>query len=592
MSQTNTSHNNSVIEAIKRTRVWYVGLFVIMAIFGTRLFYLQVIRHNHYKSAALSDQLKQYEIPAKRGTIYAFEGGQEVPIVLNQKLYTLFADPGYIKDAQKTAEQVAAIIGGQASDYIGELTRTDTRYVVLKKKLSQEQHDRISALESPGIGTVEQNYRTYPQGNLAAQLLGFVNDEGVGSYGVEQAMNDQLAGLPGELKAITDSHGVPLAASPDNIYKAAQDGQDVVLTIDIAMQQQLETILADGLKNAQSDSGSALIMDPKTGAIKAMANYPSYDPSNYSSVEDASLFTNPSVARPLEVGSTMKPFTAAAAINSGVVNANTSYYDPAEYKVDGFKITNIEEDGPAGQRNIADILNLSLNTGATWLLMQMGGGELNEKARNTWYDYMTQHYMFGKATGIEQGYEADGYIPTPQDNGAGINLTYANTTFGQAMTATPLQMGAALSALVNGGTYYQPHLVHSVIEDDGKENVKQAKVVKDDIIRDDVSQSIRQMMQYTVENHYFVTQFDQNNYMVGGKTGTAQIAKPEGGYSETDFNGTYVGFVGGDMPEYVIVVVANKPKIWGYAGSRAAQPIFGSLAHMLINNFNVAPKAR
>lgn len=589
MSQIKTTNN--VIESIKRARLLYVGLFMIMAIFGLRLFYLQVIKHSYYKTAALSDQLKQYQIPAKRGSIYVLESGQKVPIVLSQKLYTLFADPGYIKDAQKTAEQIAAIIGGQASDYISDLTKTDTRYVVIKKKLSDEQQQRIAALNAPGIGTVEQSYRTYPQANLASQLLGFVNDDGVGTYGIEQALNKELAGMPGELKAITDSDGVPLAASPDNIDTPAKDGDGVVLTVDIAMQQQLEAILAQGLKDSESESGSALIMDPKTGAVKAMANYPTYDPSNYTSVTDASLFTNPAVSKALEIGSTMKPFTVGAAINSGVVKADTSYYDPAKYKVNDFTITNIEEDGPAGQRSIKDILNLSLNTGATWLLMQMGGGEINEKARNTWYDYMTQHYLFGKATGIEQGYESDGYVPTPQDNGAGINLTYANTTFGQAMTATPIQMGAAMSALVNGGTYYQPHLVYSTVDDQGKETIKENKVVKSNIVSADVSQSIRSMMQYTVENHSFVKQFDQNNYTVGGKTGTAQVAKPEGGYSDTEFNGTYIGFVGGDTPEYVIVVVANKPKIWGYAGSRAAQPIFGTLAHMLINNFNVAPKA-
>lgn len=589
MAQINTS---SLIAVIKRTRLLYVGLFVVMGLFGLRLFYLQIIKHDYYKAAALSDQLKQYQIPAKRGVIYALEGDQKVPVVLNQKLYTLFADPGYIKDADKTASQVAAIIGGQASDYVDKLKTPNTRYVVLKKKITDEQQQRITALKSPGLGTVEQDYRTYPQGTLAAQVLGFVNDDDEGKYGIEQAFNSQLAGVPGELKAITDSRGVPLAANPDNIDTPAKNGQDVVLTVDIGMQQQLETILAAGVKSAKSGSGSAMIIDPNTGAVKAMANYPSYDPANYSSVEDGSVFSNAAVATPLEVGSVMKPFTAGAALDTGAVNMGTSYYDPAQYTVDGFTIRNIEEDGPAGQRNLTDILNLSLNTGATWLLMQMGGGQLNDKARTTWYNYMTQHYLFGKATGIEQGYEADGYIPTPADNGAGINLTYANTTFGQAMTATPLQLAASLSALVNGGTYYQPHLVYSTIDDSGKETVTKTKVVKQNIVSAQVSSSVRQMMQYTVDHHYFSPRFDQSTYSVGGKTGTAQIAKPGGGYYNNQYNGTYIGFVGGDMPQYVIAVVVNEPQNGGYAGTAAAQPIFSSLAHMLINNFNVTPKTK
>lgn len=591
MAQTNISPITTSA-AIKRIRLWYVVLFVIMGLFGVRLFYLQIIRHNYYKSAALSDQLKQYQVPAKRGTIYALEGDQKVPIVLNQKLYTLFADPGYITNANKTASQVAAIIGGQASDYADKLQQPNTRYVVLKKKLTEEQHQRIVALKSPGLGTVEQDYRTYPQGTLAAQVLGFVNEDGDGKYGIEQALNKQLAGVPGELKAITDTNGVPLAASQDNIDKPAQNGQDVVLSVNVAMQQQLESILAAGVKSAKSGSGSALIIDPNSGAIKAMANYPTFDPANYGSVEDAALFSNAAVATPLEVGSVMKPFTAAAAIDSGAVNANTSYYDPAAWKVDGFTIRNIEEDGPAGQRNITDILNLSLNTGATWLLMQMGGGQLDEKGRTTWYNYMTQHYLFGKPTGVEQGFEAEGYIPTPADNGAGINLTYANTTFGQAMTATPLQLGAALSAVVNGGTYYQPTLVNSTISSSGQETVNQPKVVKRNIVSSQVSQSIKQMMEYTVSTHYLTPRFDQSTYSVGGKTGTAQITKPGGGYYEDQYNGTYIGFVGGDQPQYVIVVVINQPQNGGYAGTAAAQPVFSSLAHMLINNFNVTPKTK
>ncbi len=219
----------------------------------------------------------------------------------------------------------------------------------------------------------------------------------------------------------------------------------------------------------------------------------------------------------------------------------------------------------------------------------MGGGSINQKARDTWYDYMAHHYMFGKPTGVEQGYEADGYVPKPGDNGAGIDLTYANTAFGQAMTATPLQMGAALSAVVNGGTYYTPHLVDETTGADGVAS-KLRPAAKYGVVSAKVGQEMVSLMQYVVDHHHIVPAFDQSKYSVGGKTGTAQIAKPGGGYYDNDFNGTYMGFVGGDMPKYVIVVFVNKPKIGGYAGTAAAQPVFGALAHMLINNSFVTPK--
>jgi stage V sporulation protein D (sporulation-specific penicillin-binding protein) len=586
-------NKNEIGLTVKRVRIWYGLLVLVLAIFILRLFYLQVIHHAYYRAAALSDQLKQYQIPATRGIIEAYDGKAVLPIVLNQQLYTLYADPANIKHADETAAKVAAVTGGDVTKYAKLMKTKNTRYAILAKKVSGAQQAKITALKLPGVGTQAQDYRTYPQSSLAAQVLGFVDNDGQGKYGIEQALDKQLQGEPGQVKAITDASGVPLAASKDNTLVRPKNGRNVVLTIDLALQQQLENILAQGVKNAKAPAGSALIMDVKTGAIKAMANVPTYDPAKYNEVEDGTVFQNAAVAHPIEVGSSMKVLTTAAALDQGVIKPGTTYYDPASWKVDGFKITNIEEDGGAGTRSINDIVNLSLNTGATWELMQMGGGQINTKARQAWHDYLVNRYMFGKSTGIEQGYEADGLVPDPADNGAGIDLTYANTAFGQAMTATPVQMGAALSAVLNGGTYYQPRLIDQYIDGQtgGKTPVK-PKVVKSGIVSPTTGQALIPMMQYTVEHHNFSPGFDQNAYMVGGKTGTAQIAKPGGGYFDNLFNGTYVGFVGGDAPDYVIVVFVQKPTIGGYAGTAAAQPVFGNLAHMLINNSYVMPKGQ
>lgn len=583
-------NKNDSNRSIKRVRILYTVIIIILALFGLRLFYVQIINYGHYRAAALSDQLKQYDIPAVRGTIAAYDGDQELPIVLNQQLYVLYADPVYVKKPEQAAIKVTSVIGGDADKYAKLMQAKKSRYVVLAKKLSPEQHKKIVALKIPGVGTIAQSYRTYPQGSLAAQLLGFVNDEGKGRYGIEQALNKQLAGKTGQLKAITDASGVPLAANKSNTRLAPKNGQQVILTIDLALQQQLETILADGSKHAMAQSASALILDANSGAIKAMANVPTYDPSQYFKVEDPTVYQNAAVAHPIEVGSTMKALTTAAALDQKVISSNTTYYDPASWKVDGFKITNIEEDGGAGTKSLKELLNLSLNTGATWELMQMGGGEINLKARQAWYNYMTDHYRFGKLTGIEQGYEAEGLVPRPEENGAGIDLTYANTAFGQAMTVTPVQMAGALAAVVNGGTYYQPHLVDKFVSDDGESQIIKPKIVRQQAVSTKTSQDIVPLMQYVVDHHNFTPPFDQSRFMVGGKTGTAQIAKPGGGYHDDQFNGTYIGFVGGDKPDYVIVVFVYRPTIKGYAGTAAAQPIFGNLAHMMINNSYVTPR--
>jgi stage V sporulation protein D (sporulation-specific penicillin-binding protein) len=588
--------------SLTRIRLWYALLLVFCGLILIRVFYLQVIRHNYYQSAALSGQLKEYEIPAQRGVIEAYNGDQVMPLVLNEVKYTLFADPKFIKDPEKSARAVEKLIGGDRN-YYEEQMEADSRYAVLAKKLSKDQKalvDDARKQESDdlagkqgavylwkGIGTREAAYRTYPQGIMAAQVLGFVNDEGEGKYGLEEALNNQLKGTPGLLKAITDARGIPLASNRDNVSVEPKAGERTLLTLDIGMQQRLEEILKTGLDNAKSGSGGALIIEAHSGAVKAMANYPTFNPADFFKVEDASVFTNATVSAPLEVGSVMKPLTVAAALDKGVINKNTTYYDPGFWKIGDAKVTNIEEVGGAATKSISDILRQSLNTGATWLLMQMGGGEINEKARVTWHDYMVNRYQFGHLTGIEQGYEAGGSIPDPVD-GFGLNIQYANTAFGQGMTATPLQMAAALSSVVNGGTYYKPRLVEKT-----NNSVHKPEIVKQGVVSSSAAKETRDLMEYAFSQNYrgYGMSSLRPEYAIGGKTGTAQVPRPEGGYYEDRYNGMFMGFVGGNDAQYVIVVRVNEPKIAGYAGSKAAGPIFSALATMLIDNFGVTPKS-
>jgi cell division protein FtsI/penicillin-binding protein 2 len=318
-------------------------------------------------------------------------------------------------------------------------------------------------------------------------------------------------------------------------------------------------------------------MDPATGAIKAMANYPTYNPSDFSKVEDASVFNNAAVSAPMEPGSIMKTLTVAAGLNEGVVKPTSTYYDPSFYKIGDATVKNVEEDGGAATRSVPDILRYSLNTGATYILMQLGGGKINEQGRVKWHDYMVNHYQFGKKTGIEQGYEAEGYVPDPK-NGYGLDIQYANTSFGQGVNTTPLHMISAFSATVNGGTYFRPHLVDSKNEND-------KNIVRNDVVKPNVSEEIRKMHENSVQNNYKFLK--RPTYRVGGKTGTAEVPKPNGGYYTDRYNGTFMGYVGGDTPEYVIITRVNEPKVGGYAGTAAAAPLFGKTMDMLIQNHSV-----
>lgn len=585
---------DSISSQPKRINFFYGLLIAIAVIFVVRLFYLQIVQHGYYQDQAQANQLKRYEIPADRGTVFASDGGESIPIVLNERRYNIVADPQIIADKEAVATRVAEVVNGNKDDILSQLNNV-TRYEILAKKQTTEIKEAIEKLYAEGeiVGVFAEKtiQRVYPQGNLAAPLLGFVDDEGAGRYGIEQALDSELNGEPGLVKALTDQDGIPLLAGGDNTLEDPVDGKDIQLTIDIAIQRQTEALLKQGLDNAKSVSGDAIIIDPNTGAIKAMASYPTYDPAKFFEVTDPGVFINTAVSSPLEPGSVVKTLTAAAALDNGSVMRDQTYFDPSFYQIDDATVRNIEEDGGAATRSVSDILKFSLNTGATWLLMQMGGGELNEQGRTVWHDYMVNHYQFGKQTGIEQSYQEPGIVPDPNE-GFGLNIRYANTSFGQGMTTTPLQMVSAVASIVNGGVYYQPTLVAATAEPGEDLQPKQPVIVKDDVVSPQTSQTMVDFMQTVVAGNNSTRGLVRDGYMVGGKTGTAEIARPEGGYYADKFNGTYVGFVGGDTPEYVIFVRVNEPAIDGYAGSQAAAPLFGSLANMLIDNFSVQAQAR
>jgi cell division protein FtsI (penicillin-binding protein 3) len=578
---------NNFVSSIKRINFFYISIVLVVAIIGLRLFYIQIIQGDYYQNLATASQLKQYEIPAERGGLYAYDGNEIVPLVLNETRYRITADPSLVADSADTAIKMSEVLGISANE-IQEKIESDSRYEILASQQTREVRDAVTDLKLPGIFTNErQSLRAYIQGSIAAQTLGFVNDAGEGNYGVEQYLDDELTGTPGRVRALTDQNNVPLLATDENVLTDPVDGKDIVLTLDVSMQRQVEAILKSGLENAISDSGSIIVIDPNSGAIKAMATYPTYDPSEFRKVaeEDIGLFINTAVSTPLEPGSIMKTLTAAAALNSGSVQKDQTYFDSGSFDADDATITNVVESGGAGTRSVSDILRLSLNTGATWLLMQMGDGELNEKGRKVWYDYMVNRYQFGKPTGIEQGSgtEAAGVVPDPEE-GFGLNIRYANTSFGQGMTVTPIQMAAAVSSVVNGGTYYRPHLTSGELIDE-QLVAKDPEVVNGNVVSSATSNTLIDYMKNVVNNNLVSAKRD--GYQVGGKTGTAEVADPAGGYFEDIFNGTYVGFVGGDRPEYVIMVRVDEPEIPGYAGSRAAAPIFSDVANMLIDNFTI-----
>lgn len=568
-----------------------MGLFVIIAIFVVRLFYLQVIRHEYYLAEADTLQVSKLTINPERGSIYAMDRDTPVPLVLNETVFTVFADPTEVKEPDTIAARLRKIAGGNVlQGFEDNLTNKKLRYVVLARQVTRAQAELIKKENLEGVGLQESSRRVYPEATLAAQALGYVDADGNGQYGLEGALDDRLTGTPGLLETITDVRRIPLTIGTDDMRVAARDGDDVVLTIDRNIQAQVEKLLKTGLERAKATKGSVLVMDPRDGSILAMANLPTYHPGEYAKVEDYQVFQNTIVSQPYEAGSVIKAMTMAAGLDSGVIGYNDTFNNTGFVRVDDRTIRNVEEDPIDPAATMVDILRYSLNTGVVYVLQQMGGGAVNASAREKLHEYFHEHFRFGKKTGIEQVGEAAGTIIGPQE-GDGLNVRYANMTFGQGMDVTMLQAASAFSGMINGGTFYQPHLVAGTLGSDGVVRRAEPMKLAENVLSAEASQQTKQMI-YEGRKTGFFGRFDRDGYMIGGKTGTSQIIDPKTGtYSDDNSIGTYLGFGATNTPSYVIMVRVDDSKLRsGYEGTTAAGPIFNDINNWMIDYLQIPPQ--
>lgn len=571
-------------EKLSRASRLTIGLFLVLAIFLVRLFYIQVINHEEFLAKANQMQISKRTINPERGQLYAKDqNGEIVPLVLNQTVYTVFADPTQVKDVKKVEKLVTDVAGDQMIEAnFDKLTSTTLQYVVLARQITHSQAEKIQEADLAGVGLQSSSRRVYTEGKLANQVLGFVNADGEGQYGLEQYLNTELTGEAGLLQSVTDVRRIPLTIGVHDVSIPAKDGTDYVLTIDRSVQAQAESILQEGLNNVNSDSGSIIVMDPNNGHIVAMANYPDFDPSNYTKVTDAAAFQNHAVSYAFEPGSVMKAMTTSMSLDLGTINPDTTFTDPNCMQIDDAKICNAEGDEKFTGRTftMTKVLQYSLNTGVMWQLQQIGGGDITKAARQTMYEYFHDRYRFGQKTGVEQPGEVGGTIFSP-DNVQGNKVRYANMTFGQGVSVTMVQMAAAFSATVNGGTYYQPTLIDGTLDQDGKETANQSKVVSDNVISDSASSNIRKMM-FEARRGSWPTA--DGGYYVGSKTGTAQIYDDATKtYSKDRTTGTTIGF-GADKDgnaQYVIMVRIEYSGKQGFAGSVAANPVFTKMSNWL-----------
>ena len=575
----------SKLKKMSRTNILGLALLLAFSAIVVRLFQLQIIDNEKYLALADAEQMKRFEIPAQRGLIYAMDGKTPTKLVMNESIYTVFADPQMIKDDEKSEiiSKIKEVAGGNVRDGLESLLdKKESRYQILATKISRKQAEMIKESDFTGIGFQETSQRVYPEGQLASQVLGFVNSEG-GQYGIEGALNDELSGKDGQLKTVTDVSGVPLTIGSRDIDTPAEDGKNVVLSIDRNIQAQAEKILKNKLESSGAKDGSVIVMDPQTGKVMAMANYPTYNPAEFSTVTDASVFTNGTTTSTYENGSVIKSLTMAIGIDTGVVSPSDTYYNKDFVEIEDTTINNAVL-GHTGMITFQTAMNYSLNTGMVEIASRLGGGQINKTARDTMYNYYHDRFGLGEKTGVEV-YEEKGTVISPE-NAEGNAVRYSNMSFGQGMNTTMIQTASAFSSIINGGTLYKPIVINGEITSSGEYKQADAEVRQENVIKSTTSDQIRDVL-VTARNSVGTTN-DLAGYRVGGKTGTSQTIE-NGGYVDYQTIGSYLGFGGNNTPKFVIMVAVSGAG-QNLQGTQDAGPIFTELSNWMLTYLKIQPE--
>ncbi len=579
----------SLKEYDTRIQVLFVIISVLFLVIVVRLFFLMVINGTFYQKLASGIQEIYSELIPERGKVYVQDSrtGETLPLALNKDTYLMYADTRKIKtneDADRVVLALAPFFGyDDARKQIVSSTlnkRTDP-YEPIEKKLDQEKMEQIKALKLPGIAFVKIPTRFYPEGNLAASVIGFVsqNDEGrdIGKYGIEGFWQKELAGKDGELTGTRSARGgwIPFDT---RLFRSseAKNGDTLILTLDRTVQYYACERLRKGMVEYGATSASLVILDPQTGAVRAMCSLPDFDPNNYGSVESIEFYNNNTIFTPYEPGSIFKPITMAAAINDELINPKTYFYDTGD-RSDLCKtpIRNAESK-IYNDTDMTRILQDSINTGMIYIAEQLG--------TNRFREYI-EKFGFGIKQGIELDTESAGNIQSLSLNKKNnkIDCYTATASFGQGLTVTPLQMVVSYAAIANKGMLMSPYIIDRIVSADGKVTKVQPKEIHR-VLSERSASLVSGMLVNVVEKGH-ATQARSEEYYIAGKTGTAQIPGP-GGYTDETIH-SFVGFAPVENPKFVMIVKYEKPQR-KYAESTAV-PVFSDISKFLLQYYQVMP---
>ena len=548
-----------------------VGALVII-----RLFSLQVVHVTMYKERAERQYISPSSGGFDRGNIYfTSKDGTTVAAATVTSGFKLAIVPANIVDAQATYDALSAIVSIDHDAFFTKVEKKKDPYEEIADRVTEDQAARITELKLPGVNLYRTKWRFYPGGSLAAKAIGFVSYKGddlVGNYGLEDFYNDVLSLEANSL--YVNFFAEIFANVQSTIFRNTAATGDIVTSIEPAVQAQLETIVSDVQSKWASDSVGGVVMDPYTGEIVAMAHVPTFDLNQYNTVKDISVYNNPFAQNLYEMGSIVKPLVMAGALDVGAVTPATTYIDKGAVTINGKVLSNFDKKG-RGKATMQDVLNQSLNTGMIFVEGQMG--------KTAFKEYMVNRYKLGERTGVDLPGEVNGRMGSlTGDN----DINYASASFGQGIATSPINIVRGFAALANGGTMVTPHIATAVIESSGftkKLDYPQGNRV----LKPETVATITTMLTHVVDDGYHK---GLPHYTVAAKTGTAQIARPDGGGYYTDRNlHSLIGFFPATKPRYVLYLFNVYPKNGALFAIQTLADPFLNMVQFLNNYYDIPP---
>ncbi|HEX2360153.1 MAG TPA: penicillin-binding protein 2 [Solirubrobacterales bacterium] len=528
-----------------------------------RSFWLQGVRGGELRADARSQQVTTVEVPGERGRVLDRNGKV---LAVSEDAATVVATPYQIKDPVRTARRLSQVLPVTEDEIEDALSDREAGFAYITKQADLDDADQVEKLGIEGIDTIPDSKRVYPQGELASQVIGAVGEENEGLTGLEQAEDETLGGASGEQEVVHDARGEPIRF---DTVKPPSIGADLQLTLDAAIQDRAEQAVAEAGEHFEAKGATAIVMDPSSGDVLAMANWPGYDPSELDSAS-AEALANRATGFTYEPGSTFKAFTVGAALDEGIVTPSTQFHLPSTIKVADREIEEAHARPPI-DATVAEILAQSSNVGAVTIGLETGG-EL--------FDRWVRRLGFGEPTGIDYPGEERGIVPALEDYSGS---TMGNMPIGQGLAVTPLQMAAAYSAIANGGVLRTPRLVSAV-----GGQVQPPDSEGERVFTERTARQLRTMLEGVLEPGGTASAVSVPGYELAGKTGTAEKAE-DGGYSETRYVASFVGFAPATDPKLLVAVMVDEPT-YVHTGGEVAAPVFGQIAEFALPYLGISPE--